>query len=108
MQLTLNKSRRCYQFVHGKQRRLCLFLLVSAVAVLLFFGGRPPGSSMGALGGQNKRSPFFHIGIVTMMESSDRQVMAVVTRGAVHACACFGNSDADSNLSVLHGRFSSS
>lgn len=90
MQLLLNKRHRCYQLVHGKHRRLCLFLLVCAVAVLLFFGGRPSGRSMGAFGGQNERSPFFHIGIVTMMESSDRQVIAVVTLGAVHACACFG------------------
>ena len=106
MQLTLTKSHRCYQLVHGKQTRLCLFLPVCAVAVLLFFGGRPSGRSMGALGGQNERNPFFHIGIVTMMEPSDRQVMGVVTRGAVHACACFGITDADSNLSVLYGRFS--
>ena len=75
----------CLQLESSRRRWLCLALLASAVALVLLVHRpeilhRKTHDATEMLAGN---STFFHIGIVTMMESSDRQVTSFHTTEAM-------------------------
>ncbi len=81
---TLPSSRhRCLQLGKGKQKWYFLPFLACAVALVFLLGHRADRLYRRTANfTQNDRSSLFHIGIVTTMESTDRQV------GPSHAKAC--------------------
>ena len=66
---------RCLQLGKGKKKWYFLPFLACAIALVFLLGHRADRLyRRTANDTQNGRSPLFHIGIVTTMESTDRQV----------------------------------